>query len=287
MADNQRHSAQVQRVSSRNQWFQRVVTLKTNRKKRWHHRQFVVEGVRNINQLRGNDRWQVAAFLYAHGEGLSDWASDVLDTVPATNHLEVDSALMAELSEKEDTSELIAVVNMPAIDGRQLSLQDHDIALVLDRPSNPGNLGSILRSCDAFGVRGVIIVGHGVDPFDPVVVRASAGSFFNVDISRLQSKTDLLGWLEQSRQGVPDLQVIGTSASGTMAPWECDLSRRTILVMGNETRGLSAWLKELCDGLLRIDMQGAASSLNLACATTAFLYEAHRQRWGGGGYERP
>jgi 23S rRNA (uridine2479-2'-O)-methyltransferase len=278
MPNNQRHSAHVLRVSSRNQWFQRVVTLKTNRKKRWHHGQFVVEGVRSINQLRGNDRWQVAAFLYAHGECLSDWADDVLDTVPAAHHLEVDPALMAELSDKEETSELIGVVDMPQVDGRQLALSNHDVALVLDRPSNPGNLGSIIRSCDAFGVRGVVIVGHGVDPFDPVVVRASAGSFFSVDISRLQSKAGLQEWIARVKEGLPELQVMGTSADGTMAPWECDLSRPTILAMGNETRGLSAWLKELCDGLLRIDMQGAASSLNLACATTTFLYEAHRQR---------
>ena len=275
-------------MSSRNQWFQRVVTLKTNRKKRWHHHQFVVEGVRSINQLRGNGRWQVAAILYAHNERLSGWASDVLDEVPAAHHLEVDSVLMAELSDKEDTSELIAVVDMPQVDGLQLTLGSHDVALVLDRPGNPGNLGSILRSCDAFGVRGgVVIVGHGVDPFDPVVVRASAGSFFNVAISRLQSKGDLQEWIARVKEALPDLQVVGTSAAGTMPPWDCDFARPTILVMGNETQGLSAWLKECCDSLLRIDMQGAASSLNLACATTAFLYEAHRQRGGGAGYRRP
>jgi len=274
-------------MSSRNQWFQRIVTLKTNRKKRWHHRQFVVEGVRSINQLRGNDRWQVAAFLYVHGERLSGWADDVLAEVPAAHHIEVDAALMAELSDKEDTSELIAVVDMPQIDGHQLPLGHHDIALVLDRPSSPGNLGSIIRSCDAFGVRGVVIVGHGVDPFDPVVVRATAGSFFNVAISRLQSKGDLLTWIMRAKKALPELQVVGTSVGGTMPPWDCDLSRPTILAMGNETRGLSAWLKELCDCLLSIDMQGAASSLNLACATTAFLYEAHRQRGGGTAGFRP
>lgn len=278
MTNKERHNAQVLRVSSRNQWFQRVITLKTNRKKRWHHRQFVVEGVWSINQLRGNDRWQVSAFLYTHGERLSDWASDVLDEVPAAHHLEVDSALMAEASDKEDTSELIAVVDMPQVDGRQLPLPNDGIALVLDRPSSPGNLGSILRSCDAFDARGVVIVGHGVDPFDPTVVRASAGSFFNVDISRLQRRTELIEWTSRVRSETPGLQIVGTSPDGTMAPWDCDLSGPTVLAMGNESRGLSAWLKECCDGLLRIDMQGAASSLNLACATTTFLYEAHRQR---------
>ena len=62
---------QTLRMSTRNLWFQRVLVLQSNRKKRLAHRQFVVEGVRSINQLRGNPRWQVAALLYPHGKRLS------------------------------------------------------------------------------------------------------------------------------------------------------------------------------------------------------------------------
>ncbi|HRW11342.1 MAG TPA: TrmH family RNA methyltransferase, partial [Caldilineaceae bacterium] len=145
-------------------------------------------------------------------------------------------------------------------------------------PSNPGNLGSIIRSCDAFGVDHVVISGHAADPFDPVTVRATAGAFFNVPLARLSGNEALARWFANCRAQVPTLQIIGTSAQGELPLIACDFTGPTILCMGNETRGLSSWLKEQCDALAYMHMQGVASSLNLACATTAILFEIGRQR---------
>jgi 23S rRNA (uridine2479-2'-O)-methyltransferase len=278
MTDGREERTKVLRVGSRNQWFQRILALKENREKRLHYRQFVVEGVRSINALRRNPEWEVSALLYPHETGLSNWAREVLDEMRAGCHLACDRALMTELSDKEDTSEVMAVVEMPVIDGRRLPLGSNDIAVVVDRPGNPGNLGSIIRSCDALGHCGIVLVGHGVDPFDPVVIRAAAGSFFNVSIARLQARADFSAWVDSLREDCPNLRIVGTSAHGDTEPWRADFSRPTILLIGNETYGLSAWLKQRCDIMLRIDMTGTASSLNVACAATAFLYEIHRQR---------
>jgi 23S rRNA (uridine2479-2'-O)-methyltransferase len=278
MTDNREQRTRVLRIGSRNQWFQRILALKESREKRLHYRQFVVEGVRSINALRASADWTVAALLYPHEKRLSNWARDVLRDTPTNLHLACDESLVAELSDKEDTSEIIAVVELPGIDDQHLPLRGTDVAVVLDRPGNPGNLGSVIRSCDAFGCGGIVIAGHGVDPFDPAVIRAAAGSFFNVKLARLQSHENFSEWIAGLRTNLPDLQIAGTSAHGETAPWDNDFTRPTILVMGNETYGLGAWLKRQCDTLLRIDMAGTASSLNLACATTVFLYEIQRQR---------
>jgi len=265
-------------VTTQNQWFQRAEVIQRNRKKRWQHRQFLVEGVRAINQLRRSTQWQVEALIYSPAERLSGWAQDVLKEIACPYHLEFAPELMAALSDKEDASEVMALVNMPVIDDIPVKLTEKAVVVLLDRPGNPGNLGSIIRSCDAFGVDHLVLTGHGVDPFDPVTVRATAGAFFNVPLARLSGTETLATWFAESRQALPALQVIGTSAKGDLPLTACDFTGPTILCLGNETMGLSAWLKEQCDTLTYIHMQGVASSLNLACATTAILFEVCRQR---------
>lgn len=265
-------------VTTKNQWFQRAEVIQRNRKKRWQHRQFLVEGVRAINQLRRFTHWQVEALIYSPAERLSGWAQEVLQEIPCPYHLEFAPELLAELSDKEETSEVLALVNMPIIDDIPVKLTEKAVVVLLDRPSNPGNLGSIIRSCDAFGVDQLILTGHAADPFDPVTVRATAGAFFNVPLARLASNESLAAWLAEAKATLPDLQIIGTSAKGDLPLTACDFTRPTILCLGNETMGLSVWLKEQCDTLAYMHMQGVASSLNLACATTAILFEVCRQR---------
>ncbi|MEZ4860626.1 MAG: TrmH family RNA methyltransferase [Caldilineaceae bacterium] len=265
-------------VTTKNNWFQRAEVIQRNRKRRWQHRQFLVEGVRAINQLRRAPQWQVEALLYAQGKRLSGWAQDVLAEIACPYHLALTPDLLAELSDKEETSEVLAIVNMPMIDDLPVKLTEKSVVVLLDRPGNPGNLGSIIRSCDAFGVDHLVLTGHGADPFDPVTVRATAGAFFNVPLARLSGNETLATWFAAARQQWPELQIIGTSAQGDLPLTACDFTRPTILCLGNETVGLSAWLKEQCDVLAYLHMQGVASSLNLACATTAMLFEICRQR---------
>ncbi len=269
-------------VHSENQWFQRASALKTNRQKRRACRQFIVEGVRSINRLRNQTRWRTAALLYPAGRRLSGWARDVLKDVEAPLHLELAPELMEKISDKEDTSEIIAVVEMPDARLTDLSIGNNGIVVLLDRPSNPGNLGSIIRSCDAFGVDGIVITGHAVDVYDPAVIRASAGAFFNVAVASAEGLKEIDAWIAGLRESSKSLRVVGTSAKAERFIGDCDLSGPAILCFGNETMGLSAALKEKCGELRGIPMKGIATSLNLACAVTAVLYEAGRQRGQAG-----
>lgn len=147
------------------------------------------------------------------------------------------------------------------------------LLLAFDRPSSPGNLGSILRSCSSLGADALLLCGHGADPFDPQSVRASIGAIFSVPLFSYPSFESL----RDAWESLP-LVKIGTSALAEKTLWETDLTRPLLFYLGNETDGLSRAFRENCDEMVRIPMDGVASSLNVSVAATVFLYEAQRQR---------
>lgn len=272
----------TQRIYSRNAAWQKFDVLKANRQKRYHYRQFFVEGVRNLNEAVRHG-WQIDSFIYSFESVLSDWARNMLRQVPTVMNYEVTAELMAELSGKTDTSELCAIVRMRDDAGAaaaRLPAAVQPLLVIFDRPSNKGNLGTLIRSCDAFGVQAMALTGHAVDLYDPETLAASMGSFFKVPVLRLPDNPSVEKWLDTWRQGYPDLQVVGTTAHRTDPVFECDLTLPTVLVIGNETEGMSRWFYEHCEQLVTIPMDAgsSASSLNVACAATVLLYEAARQR---------
>lgn len=265
------------RIVTENDVFQNIETLRRNRDKRNALGQCFFEGVRNINNAI-HYGWTIDAFLYTKDRRLSPWAEDVLRTGNAKVHYELPVHLLRKLSEKEEPSEILAVARIPKDDLARIPLSKKLFVIIFDRPSSPGNLGTLLRSADAFGVDGVIITGHAVDVYDPETIRASTGSLFALPVIRLESQKELLPWFEKIRRHNGDFQIIGTDEKGTVPLSDCIFTRPTALLVGNETRGLSAAYLELSDTLAKIPMQGSASSLNVACATSIALYEMQRQR---------
>jgi 23S rRNA (uridine2479-2'-O)-methyltransferase len=265
-------------IHSKNSDFQQVDALRRNREKRQKSRQFLVEGVKPI-ELAIAHGWQIAAFLYSREMQLSHWAEGVLLASRAERHLELPLALMQELSEKNETSELMAVVKMPVDSLSRIPLRAPLLVVVLDRPSSPGNLGTTLRSCDALGAAGVVVTGHTADLYDPKTVRASVGTLFSLPAVRVPSSKELQPWLE-SLHREHGARIVGTTARSELDVAEHDFTQPTVLLFGNETTGLSAHYKSLCDSFVTIAMRGAASSLNVACAASIVLYEIDRQRRG-------
>ena len=155
------------------------------------------------------------------------------------------------------------------------------LVVVLDRPTNPGNLGTVIRSGDALRANGVIMTGHTVDLYDPETIRATTGSFFSIPVVRLPSPQELIPWFEELKQRLDKIQIIGTSAKATIPVQDYDFTAPTVLLVGNETHGLSENLRAICDAMVTIPMYGSATSLNIACATSILLYEVDRQRRRG------
>ncbi len=266
-------------VSTANTAFQRIDVLRRNRNKRHRYGEFVVEGVRAINgALAGG--WTVRSFAYPRDRQLSRWATDILDASTADSHLAVAPALFDTISEKEESSELLAVVATRPDSIDRIPVRAGMLVVVVDRPGSPGNLGTLIRSCDAFGADGVIVSGHGVDLYDPATIRASVGSFFAVPSVALPSHREVGEWVSGLRQSYPGLTLVGTSARASADLRDFAWGTEVLLLVGNETSGLSHAYREMCDAVVRIPMRGTATSLNAAVATSIVLHEVdtHRRR---------
>ena len=268
------------RVTSRNARFQQWTALLDNRAKRQRSGEFVVQGVRPITLALSNG-WPIRTLLYnadVAASALSRWARETLDAVSSAK-IAVSGELMRELGEKDEgPPELLAVAELPADDLARIPVGLAMLGVVADRPASPGNLGTLIRSADAFGASGVIVTGHAADPYDPRSVRASTGSLFSLPVVRVASHRPVLDWVAAIRAGGVDVRLVGTDEHGALDVTGVDFTRPTLLLVGNETAGLSAAWREACDELARIPMLGTASSLNAAMAASIALYESARQR---------
>ena len=183
--------------------------------------------------------------------------------------------LLVDLGEKNETApEIIAVMEIPADDLDRIDISADFLGVLFDRPTSPGNIGSIIRSADAFGAGGMIVTGSGADVYDSKCVRASTGSIFALPTVRVPSHREVMTWLDGQRERGRPVQVVGADEQGDMDIFDFDLTKPTLLLVGNETAGLSVAWRDLCDRMVSIPMTGTASSLNAANAATAALYEA-------------
>jgi TrmH family RNA methyltransferase len=269
----------TQKIYSKSNEYQKLEVLKTNRNKRHRYNEFLVEGVRNINEAIRNG-WIFNSLIYSFEKDLSSWAVDVIRKTKTQINYELTNPLISDLSDKSDTSELMAVIQMRGNGTELLKLSDNPVLALFDRPSNKGNLGTIIRSCDALGVEGLVITGHAVDLYDPETISASMGSFFKLPVIRLESNEKELNWIAELREKYTDLQVVGTSAHADKTIFECDFMSPVLLLIGNETDGLSYKYKEISDFMTNIPMHSnsSASSFNVACAASIVFYEIARQR---------
>jgi 23S rRNA (uridine2479-2'-O)-methyltransferase len=268
----------MQRITVRNARFQQWQALLGNRNKRQRSGEFLVQGVRPIT-LAAERGWPIHTLVFDASRDLSRWAQELLRTCGA-EQVAMAPGLLAELGEKDAAPpELVAVAGMPPDDLSRIPIGPRFLGVVFDRPSGPGNIGTVIRSADAFGADGVVVTGHAADVYDPKSVRASTGSLFALPVVRSPHQREVAAWLEKARGTGRPVTVVGTDEHGDAPVTGVDLTGPVLLLIGNETAGLSAGWRDLCDHMVSIPMSArAASSLNAASAASVVLYEAARQR---------
>jgi TrmH family RNA methyltransferase len=144
--------------------------------------------------------------------------------------------------------------------------------IALDEVQSPGNLGSIVRTADAVGAAGVVLLGTATDPFHPTAVRASMGSMFSQRFVRA-SPAEFAAWKNQHA-----CTLIGTSPTAALDYRAARYQPPVVLFMGCERQGLSQEHQAMSDLMVKIPMVGRCDSLNLAVATGVMLYEIFNQR---------
>lgn len=156
-------------------------------------------------------------------------------------------------------------------------LDEPALFLALDQVQDPGNLGNLLRTAEALGVHGAIVLRHQAAGLTPAVARTAAGALEHLTVARVANLVQALDVLKAD-----GCWVVGGVADDltAVAPWGVDLRGPLVVVLGSEGRGLRPLVARACDVLTRIPLRGRLGSLNVAAAGAALLYEARRQRAG-------
>jgi len=188
-----------------------------------------------------------------------------VEPISAAPVSELSEGVLERVASTERPQPNIAVVRMPR---SSVSLADVGLVLAAYELNDPGNLGTILRSSEAAGVDAVVVTPGSVDPYNPKVVRASAGALFHVPV--------LTATFDDVRSA--GMTLVGTSSHQGDRHTDSDWSGRVAIVVGSEAHGLPD--DAPVDRWVRIEHQGRAESLNVAMAATLLVFEAGRSRHG-------
>jgi 23S rRNA (guanosine2251-2'-O)-methyltransferase len=202
--------------------------------------------------------------------GAEPWLAEVKPKPRAEREL-------SELAGTRDHQGVVARVEpYRYADAYELAAAERPLLAVLDRVTDPRNLGAVCRSAEGAGATGVVVPAHGSAVITPAVARASAGAIEHLPIAVV---TNLARYLEEVKGG--DLWVYGAAGDASATPmWDTDLSGGAAIVLGAEGKGLRPLVRRTCDALVAIPLAGRVESLNVSVAAAVLLYEARRQRNG-------
>jgi TrmH family RNA methyltransferase len=186
--------------------------------------------------------------------------------------IETTERILSILSDTETPQGVAAVVSYESYDIAGVSLSENPLIMICDGIQDPGNLGTIIRTSDAAGADAVILLPGTCDFLSPKVVRASAGSVFNIPVFSAGTEDVIKQLKERS------VSVVISDAKASKSIYEADLGKPVAFALGNEARGVSKGLRAKGDLLLKIPIIGFAESLNVAASAAVFLYETIRQR---------
>jgi RNA methyltransferase, TrmH family len=185
--------------------------------------------------------------------------------------LEVSEKVIGAITRRDNPQMVVGVFEQRTVPLASVDPGGDDVYVALDRVRDPGNLGTIIRTADAVGAKGVILIGDSTDPFALEAVRATMGSIFAIPVTRA-SEAEFIAW-RRSFSGL----VVGTHLKGAVDyRTPAYAGRPAVLLMGNEQAGLTDALAGACNTLVRIPQAGRADSLNLAVATGVMLFEVRR-----------
>ena len=179
--------------------------------------------------------------------------------------------LFARVSSRDGPSGLAAIVHGRVPGLASLPVTPDAVFAALHEIGNPGNLGTIIRTANAAGAAGVVLVGPSTDPFDPVAVKASMGALFTTPVVQAPTAGEFFTWAAES-----GVAVVTTSARAEVSFWAARYRWPLALLLGAEGTGLPADVLAAGDLQVRIPMSGTAESLNLAVAAGLLLYQARK-----------
>lgn len=234
---------------------------------------FYIEGLRIVGDaLTSNAMIEyliVAPDLLISDFGRELWRNAVENKMPL---MEVSAEVFQSFALKDGPQGIAAVVKQKWADLDGIFLSRGDLWIALDSIQDPGNVGTIMRTMDAAGGKGLIFLDHSTDPYDPTAMRASMGTLFTQKLVRT-SFDDFASWIFKNQ-----FAVIGTSDAASQDYHDTNYPNPMILMMGSEQKGLQEHHLKICREVVSIPMQGIADSLNVSVAAAVVLFEINHQK---------
>jgi len=228
---------------------------------------FLAEGLRILTEAR--DSGMLPEIVAFSAEGVKHpLAAEIIAATEAAggDAIETTPDILSKMSGKDNPQMLLGAYRQPPAKLADIDRSKFSLWIVAQALRDPGNIGTILRTGDAAGAGGLILIDDCADPFSVEAVRASMGALFTQQIATARWP-EFIEWL-RSGEG----QLVGTSLKATHDYLEAEYRQPSFLLIGNEQQGLPADYESECDLLVKIPMAGRADSLNAAMATAVMAF---------------
>ncbi len=271
-SDGPRKVGQVKEVTSLANPIVKDIKALTVKKSREESGAFLAEGLKLVIDALELG-WTIRTLVYAKAAKGKPLVEQVAAKTVAAGGLvlEVSEKIIGSITRRDNPQMVVGVFEQRWRPLRDVKPKAGETWVALDRVRDPGNLGTIIRTADAAGASGVILVGETTDPFSLETVRATMGSVFAVPVVKATPEEFLI-WKKTA-----GVAVVATHLAGAVDYRTIDYKKKPVVIlMGNEQSGLPDALAKEADALARIPQAGRADSLNLAVATAVMLFEARR-----------
>jgi TrmH family RNA methyltransferase len=253
-------------TSAQNPFIKSLIQLQEKAKARKQSGSFLIEGIREIElAVKGN--YEIETILF-----LPELVSNNQITKLTDNPIEISKEVYQKLAYRDTTEGILAVAKTKSLQLADLKLSENPLILVMEAIEKPGNIGAVLRTCDAAKIDAVIIANPKTDLYNPNIVRSSVGFLFTNQIAT-GSNEEVIDYLIQKNINFYSATLQNSTSYHTQ-----NYTLPTALVVGTEATGLSElWRKKATQNII-IPMQGEIDSMNVSVAAAILIFEAKRQR---------
>ncbi len=257
-------------TSSQNPYIKSLLQLQEKAKARKESGTFLIEGIREIElAIKGNYEIETILFL---PELISETKLKKIVVSSAVEKIEISKEVYQKLAYRDTTEGILAVAKTKSLQLSDLNLPQNPLILVMESIEKPGNIGAILRTCDAAKVDAVILANPKTDLYNPNIVRSSLGCLFTNQIATATTE-ETINYLVENKIDFYSATLQNSTSYHTQ-----NYTTPTALVVGTEATGLSQLWRDKATQNIIIPMQGAIDSMNVSVAAAILIFEAKRQR---------
>lgn len=267
-------------TSDKNSTFKRVKSLDT---KKWRnkYKEFTVEGVSSVEEIIDSNYEISEIFIsleFLHKEKNKVFYENIVNNSEKDNFkiYKISNKLFADLSYTDTPQGVLAVVKQKELNYKDVinNIESKkQFIIICEEIQDPGNLGTIIRCADAFNVDAVILTKGCVDVFNPKVIRSTMGSIFHLPVCTAENIEEMVEYIKERK-----IKIIASSLRTNQNICKLRLQDSLAFIIGNEAKGVSEKMLDLCDETVKIHIPGNANSLNASVAAGIIMFEVIRQR---------